>query len=70
MRPLPVRVLVTMNTPFDAAYVEALVLRAARRARAGPRDHDPLRAVVHRGLDQIAGRALVHHDHVDARQLA
>ena len=35
MRPLPVRVLVTTNTPFCDRVVDAFVLRAAGRARAG-----------------------------------
>ena len=69
IRPLPVRVVVTTNTPFFARVDDAVALRAAGRAGAGGRDDDALRAAIDGGLDQIAVGALVDQDHVDARQL-
>ncbi len=44
-------------------------MRSARGAGAGHRDDDPFGAVVNGRLDQVAGRILVDHDHIHARQL-
>src|SRR5258708_34357881 len=54
---------------FLERVLNAFLLRAARRTSAGARNDDPLRSRIPRRFDQVAVRALIHHDHVDARQL-
>jgi hypothetical protein len=63
--PLPVRVVVTTIVLFLSAYA-IVSLSSTRRARAGRRDDDSLRARVDR-LDQVSVGALIHHEHVHAR---
>src|SRR6516225_11224696 len=54
---------------FLRRVVDAVLLRAARGPGPGAGHDDPLGPRVSRGLDEIAVGALIHEQHVDARQL-
>ena len=67
--PIGSRVLRTTTTPSFAAFVIASSAGRRHVAVADAGDHQPLRAVLHRRIDQVRAHVRVRVEDVDARQL-